>query len=285
VSRLSTDNAQGELYLTDLVALAAQAEGVLDLPRAAEELQGLNDRAELADRERVLRLRRAAELGREGVTVRDPHSAFIDADVVIEPDARIEANVQLRGRCHVGRGAHIDVGCVLQDVTVAAGAQLLPYTVASDSSIGEGARVGPFSHLRPASELGPGVHVGNFVETKKTRLARGAKANHLAYLGDGEIGQDANIGAGTIFCNYDGFLKHRTVIGERAFIGSDSQLVAPVSVGDDAYVGSGSTVTSDVPAGDLAIGRARQVNKPGMGLRMRERLRAQAERVKGRAKG
>jgi bifunctional UDP-N-acetylglucosamine pyrophosphorylase/glucosamine-1-phosphate N-acetyltransferase len=129
------------------------------------------------------------------------------------------------------------------------------------------------------------VHVGNFVETKKTRLARGAKANHLAYLGDGEIGQDANIGAGTIFCNYDGFLKHRTVIGERAFIGSDSQLVAPVSVGDDAYVGSGSTVTSDVPAGDLAIGRARQVNKPGMGLRMRERLRAQAERVKGRAKG
>jgi bifunctional UDP-N-acetylglucosamine pyrophosphorylase/glucosamine-1-phosphate N-acetyltransferase len=150
--------------------------------------------------------------------------------------------------------------------------------------IGERAQVGPFSHLRPESELGSDVHIGNFVETKKTRLGPGSKANHLAYLGDGVIGAKVNVGAGTIFCNYDGFAKHVTVLEDGAFIGSDSQLVAPVTVGKDAYVATGTTVTLDVPSGDLAIGRARQENKKGLGVRLRERLKAKAEAAKAAKK-
>jgi bifunctional UDP-N-acetylglucosamine pyrophosphorylase/glucosamine-1-phosphate N-acetyltransferase len=169
---------------------------------------------------------------------------------------------------------------VLDDVEVAAGARLLPYSVCSQSSIGEAARVGPFSHLRPDSAIGPEAHVGNFVETKKTVLARGAKANHLAYLGDGEIGEHANVGAGTIFCNYDGFQKHKTVIGAGAFIGSDSQLVAPVTVGDGAYVATGTTVTMDVPDDGLAIARVRQSNKEGYASRLKARLKAAADKAK-----
>jgi bifunctional UDP-N-acetylglucosamine pyrophosphorylase/glucosamine-1-phosphate N-acetyltransferase len=280
VARLGTGNAQGELYLTDLVALAADAGGAADVPWDAAELEGVNDRAELAARERALRLRLCHEHALAGVTVRDPESTFIDADVELAPDVTIESHVHLRGRCRIAAGAHIDVGCVLRDVQVSAGARLLPYTVASASAIGEGAQVGPFSHLRPDSQLGPGAHVGNFVETKKTRMGRGAKANHLAYLGDGVIGEEVNVGAGTIFCNYDGYAKHTTVLEDGAFIGSDSQLVAPVTVGKNAYVATGTTVTTDVPPDDLAIGRARQENKTGLGRRMREKLKAQAERAK-----
>lgn len=276
IARLDTKNAQGELYLTDLVALAAEKSVVADLSWPEEELHGVNDRHELAQRERVMRLRRARELARSGVTVRDPESTFIDVDCAIAPDVTIESHVQLRGRCVLEAGAHVDTGCVLKDVTVRAGARLLPYTVATDSVIGERAQVGPFSHLRPSSELGAEAHVGNFVETKKTRLGRGSKANHLAYLGDGVIGEHVNVGAGTIFCNYDGFAKHVTTLEDNAFIGSDSQLVAPVRVGKDGYVATGTTVTMDVPAGALAIGRAKQVNKDGLGIRLREKLRAQA---------
>ena len=165
------------------------------------------------------------------------------------------------------------------------GAKLLPYTVATRSVIGARAQVGPFSHLRPESELGPDAHIGNFVETKKTRIGRGSKANHLAYLGDGVIGEGVNVGAGTIFCNYDGFSKHTTVLEDGAFIGSDSQLVAPVTIGKDAYVATGTTVTLDVPPGALAIGRARQVNKLDLGTRLREKLRAQATASKSKAGG
>lgn len=280
VARLSTDNAQGELYLTDLVAIAAREGVVADVGWDAAELEGINDRAELAARERELRLRLNAEHARRGVTIRDFETAFIDADVEIAQDVTIESQVHLRGRCVIAQGAHVDTGCVLRDVTVHARARLLPYTVATASAIGEAAQVGPFSHLRADSELGPEVHVGNFVETKKTRLGRGSKANHLSYLGDGVIGEDVNVGAGTIFCNYDGYAKHTTVLEDRAFIGSDSQLVAPVTVGEDGYVATGTTVTMNVPAGDLAIGRARQVNKPGLGVRIREKLRAQAAKAK-----
>jgi bifunctional UDP-N-acetylglucosamine pyrophosphorylase/glucosamine-1-phosphate N-acetyltransferase len=280
VAKLSTDNAQGELYLTDLVGMAAERGGVADVTWDAGELQGVNDRNELVARERELWQRVCLEHGRRGVTIRDPASTSIDLDVTIEPDVTIEAGVQLRGRTAIARGARVDVGCVLRDVTVGPDAVLLPYTVATSSAIGARAQVGPFSHLRPASELGEDAHIGNFVETKKTRVGRGSKANHLAYLGDGVIGEGVNVGAGTIFCNYDGFQKHTTVLEDGVFVGSDSQIVAPVTVGKDAYIGTGTTVTSDVPAEALAIGRARQVNKEGLGTRLRQKLKADAERAK-----
>ena len=212
---------------------------------------------------------------RSGVTVRG--TARVDASVVIEPDAVIEHAVVLRGATRVGAGARVDVGSVLTDVQVAAGANLKPYSIATSSTIGEGAQIGPFSHLRPESTIEQDAHVGNFVETKKTILRRGAKANHLAYLGDGDIGEGANVGAGTIFCNYDGFKKHRTEIGAGAFIGSDSQIVAPVRIGVGAYVATGTTVTRDVPDGALAIARTKQENKEGYVERLKSRLRAQGK--------
>jgi bifunctional UDP-N-acetylglucosamine pyrophosphorylase / glucosamine-1-phosphate N-acetyltransferase len=216
------------------------------------------------------RIVRASRLA--GATVRD--GARLDAGVTLEPDAIVEAGATLRGSTRVGRGATVDVGCVLTNVDVGERAVVKPYSVATDSRIGPGAQVGPFSHLRPGSDLGEDVHVGNFVETKKTRMARGAKANHLSYLGDGIIGAGANIGAGTIFCNYDGAGKHTTTIEAGVFIGSDSQIVAPVTIGRDAYVATGTTVTRDVPPEALAIGRAPQQNKEGYAPRLRARFKA-----------
>jgi bifunctional UDP-N-acetylglucosamine pyrophosphorylase/glucosamine-1-phosphate N-acetyltransferase len=175
----------------------------------------------------------------------------------------------------VGRGSQIDVGCVLTDVTIGEDVRIRPYSVLATSMISSRAQIGPFSHVRPDSAIGEEVHIGNFVETKNTRLERGAKANHLAYLGDGIVGAGANIGAGTIFCNYDGFSKHTTVIESGAFIGSDSQIVAPVTVGEGAYVATGTTITRDVPKGALAISRVRQENKEGYADRLRARLRGQ----------
>ena len=273
--QLTSHNAQGELYLTDLVALAAARGGVSGLAWDVSELHGINDRHELALRERDLAQRIAREHMKRGVTIRDPLNTRIQPDVTIEPDAVIEAGVELRGKTQIGAGAHIDVGCVLIDTIVQAEAQVLPYSVSTDSTIGPGARVGPFSHLRPGSVLGRGVHIGNFVETKKTRMGEGSKANHLSYLGDGQIGSHVNVGAGTIFCNYDGVNKHTTVLEDGVFVGSDSQLVAPVTVGKNAYIGTGTTVTMNVPEDALAIGRARQVNKPGLAARLRQRFLAQ----------
>jgi bifunctional UDP-N-acetylglucosamine pyrophosphorylase/glucosamine-1-phosphate N-acetyltransferase len=281
ISRLAPNNAQGELYLTDLIALAADGGGVAGLAWDAAELHGINDREELAESERELALRIAREHMQRGVTIRDPHRVRIEPGVTIEPDAVIGPDVELRGTSKIAAGASIDVGCVLVDTEVQAGAQLLPYCVSTQSVIGPGARVGPFSHLRPGSELDRDVHIGNFVETKQTRVGAGSKANHLAYLGNGVIGKGVNVGAGTIFCNYDGFNKFTTTLEDGAFIGSDSQLVAPVTIGQNAYVGTGTTVTQDVPADALAIGRARQVNKPGLAVRLRAKLKAMKEaRVK-----
>jgi bifunctional UDP-N-acetylglucosamine pyrophosphorylase/glucosamine-1-phosphate N-acetyltransferase len=274
IAKLTTNNAQGELYLTDLVAMAAAQGGAAGLAWDAAELHGVNDRYELVQRERDLALRIAREHMRRGVTIRDPERARIEPGVSIEADAVIESGVELRGQTRIAAGVHIDVGCVLVDTVVHEGALLLPYTVSTSSTIGAAARVGPFSHLRPGSELDRDVHVGNFVETKKTRIGQGSKANHLSYLGDGVIGRGVNVGAGTIFCNYDGVNKHTTVLEDGAFIGSDSQLVAPVTVGKNAYVGTGTTVTLDVPEDALAIGRARQVNKLGFAARLRERFKA-----------
>lgn len=285
VATLTTDNAQGELYITDLIAIAARDGGVAEVVADADLLHGVNDRAQLVQCERLLRLQILSAHARAGVTIRAPESTFVDADVTLAPDVTLEAGVQLRGRCDIASGCHIDVGSVLTDVRLGPGTRVLPYTVATDSRVGGDARLGPFSHLRPGSDVGDEVHLGNFVETKKTRLERGAKANHLAYLGDGDIGEGANVGAGTIFCNYDGFNKHRTVLEAGVFIGSDSQLVAPVRVGKNAYVASGTTVTMDVPEDALAIGRARQANKPDLGARLRARLQAQKAAAQAAKKG
>ena len=278
IAGLRADNAQGELYLTDIVAAAAG--DVAALEADAGELVGVNDRAQLAAVEDALHARIARGWANAGATIRT--GARIDANVVLGADCTIEPGVVLRGRTRVASGARIDVGCVLEDTDVGERAWLKPYSVATGARIGADARIGPFAHLRPKTDVGDEAHVGNFVETKATRLARGAKANHLAYLGDGDIGEGANIGAGTIFCNYDGFAKNPTVIGARAFVGSDSQLVAPVTVGEGAYVATGTTVTKDVPPDALAIGRLPQENKLGYASRLRSRL---ASRAKSAAAG
>jgi bifunctional UDP-N-acetylglucosamine pyrophosphorylase/glucosamine-1-phosphate N-acetyltransferase len=276
LDELKPNNAQGELYLTDIVSNARRAgEPVAAVKSRAEVLGGVNDRQQLAEADAAMVERIARKWRVSGVTVR--HGARIESTVTIEPDATIETGAVLRGNTKIGRGVLVDVGCVLTDVDVAAGAVLKPYTVGTDSKIGVGAQLGPFSHLRPESDIGEEAHIGNFVETKKTRLGKGAKANHLAYLGDGIIGPGANVGAGTIFCNYDGFQKHTTTIEANAFIGSDSQLVAPVTVGEGAYVATGTTVTKDVPANALAISRVRQENKEGYALRLRARMKSAKE--------
>jgi bifunctional UDP-N-acetylglucosamine pyrophosphorylase / glucosamine-1-phosphate N-acetyltransferase len=272
---LTPNNAQGELYLTDLIARGAANGGVADRNVDPASCEGINDRAQLSELEARIRLDIARRHQVNGVTIRDPRNVEIHDGVEIGGETVIERGVVLRGKTRIGRGCVIDVGCVLTDVIVEDGVTLKPYSVASESKIGPRAQIGPFTHLRPASDIGEEAHVGNFVELKKTRLGRKSKANHLAYLGDGQVGDDVNIGAGTIFCNYDGFKKHVTTLEDGAFIGSDSQLVAPVTVGKGAYVGTGTTVTKDVPAGALAIGRAKQENKEGYADRLRARLKGQ----------
>ena len=276
LASLEPNNAQGEYYLTDIVSFAAKrGDRIASVPSNPEVMDGVNDRAQLAlaDRamsERILKKHRLA-----GITIRD--GARIEDGVEIGSDAVIESFAVLRGKTRVGSGAVIDVGCVLTNADIGEGVVLKPYSVVTDSIVRARAQIGPFSHLRPDSDVGEEAHIGNFVETKKTKLERGAKANHLAYLGDGFVGEHANVGAGPIFCNYDGFQKHVTRIGKGAFIGSDSQLVAPVTIGDGAYVGTGTTVTKDVPADALAIGRAKQENKEGYASRLRSRLKAAKE--------
>jgi len=276
LASLEPNNAQGEFYLTDIVAFAAKkGKRVVGVASDPAVMDGVNDRAQLATMdtamsERILKKHRVA-----GVTVRE--GARIEDGVEIGNDAVVESYAVLRGRTKVGSGATVDVGCVLTNADIGEGVALKPYSVVTDSIVRARAQIGPFSHLRPESDVGEDAHIGNFVETKKTKLEKGAKANHLAYLGDGLVGEAANIGAGTIFCNYDGFQKHVTKIGKGAFIGSDSQLVAPVTIGDGAYVGTGTTVTKDVPADALAIGRAKQENKEGYAARLKARLKAAKE--------
>ena len=276
LAALTPNNAQGEYYLTDIVKHAAErGMRVAVVAARADVMDGVNDRHQLADVEERMQARIVKKWRVSGVTVRA--GARIEDGVTIGNDAVIESGAVLRGATVIGKGAVVDVGCVLTDVTVEDGANLKPYTVAQRSSIGKNAQIGPFSHLRPESAIGEDAHVGNFVETKKTVLKKGAKANHLAYLGDGIVGEAANVGAGTIFCNYDGFQKHTTTIEDGAFIGSDSQLVAPVRIGKGAYVATGTTVTRDVPDDALAIGRTKQENKEGYAARLKARLKAQKE--------
>ncbi|MGB5547598.1 MAG: bifunctional UDP-N-acetylglucosamine diphosphorylase/glucosamine-1-phosphate N-acetyltransferase GlmU [Polyangiales bacterium] len=274
IAQLTPDNAQAQLYVTDVVELAAKQGEVVDLEGDMTELTGVNDQRDLALAAATRRRLMAENLARSGVVIADLDALYVDAECEIEPGAQLGANVHLRGRCVVRAGARIDVGCVLTNVLVDRDANVLPYTVAADSTIGEGAQVGPFSHMRPDTRLGPRSKVGNFSETKKTTLGAGSKVNHLSYVGNGEIGEGVNIGAGTIFCNYDGEMKHTTVLEDGVFIGSDTQIIAPVTIAKGAYVASGTTVTRDVPADALAMSRTKQENKEGYAARLRARLRA-----------
>lgn len=258
LGRLRPDNAQDELYLTDIVQLAAEAgERIASVEvRDPDEVRGINTRAELARLETRVRRDIVERLMAAGVTFEDPATAYVDDTVEIGRDAVIGPNVTLRGRTRIGVGTRIDGTAHLQDTILGERVHLLFSCVCDGAEVGDDAVVGPFARLRPGTRLADRVHIGNFVETKQAVLGEGTKANHLTYLGDCEIGTETNVGAGTITCNYDGFDKHRTTIGDRVQIGSDTQLVAPVSVGDDAYVGAGTTVTKNVPAGSLAITRA-----------------------------
>ena len=278
---LRADNAQGEYYLTDIVELAATRglEVVTVETDRPEELAGINDRRELARMEVQLRAERVERLMLAGVTFIDPATAYIGPDVQIGPDTVVGPNVTMRGRTRVGAGCRIDGTAWLDAAVLHDGVHLRFGCVVEEAEVGRDAVIGPFARLRPGTELAERVHIGNFVETKKARVGAGTKANHLTYLGDCEIGPDTNVGAGTITCNYDGFAKYRTTIGARVQIGSDTQLVAPVSVGDDAYVGAGTTVTRDVPAGALAVSRAELRFLEGWVAR--RRARAAAEKAGG----
>jgi len=227
------------------------------------ELLGINTRVELAEADRILRTRKAHELMLSGVTIERPETVAIDAQVRVGSDTIIEPFVRLLGHTAIGEECHIGQGSIIQSSALAHQVTVAPYTMIADSRIDPGAHVGPFARIRMETQIGPEASVGNFVELKKTRLGAGAKSQHLAYLGDAEIGERVNIGAGTITCNYDGARKHPTKIGAGAFIGSNSTLVAPLEIGEDSYVGAGSVITEAVPSDALALGRARQVNKPG----------------------
>jgi bifunctional UDP-N-acetylglucosamine pyrophosphorylase/glucosamine-1-phosphate N-acetyltransferase len=257
---LSTDNSQGEYYLTDLLAVLrndGKRIGAVVAPNPIEAL-GVNSRAELATVEGEIQRRVIAKLMKEGVTFRNPATVVIDSTVSIGNDSVIYPFVTIEGATKIGSRCVVDPGVHLVNVTVGDDVHLKTGTVAEDAVIEDEASVGPYAHLRPGSKLGRHVKIGNFVETKKAIFGEGAKASHLSYIGDAEIGADVNIGAGTITCNYDGVNKHKTVLEDGVFIGSDTQLVAPVRVGRGAYVGAGSTITKDVPAGALALSRTPQ---------------------------
>jgi bifunctional UDP-N-acetylglucosamine pyrophosphorylase/glucosamine-1-phosphate N-acetyltransferase len=264
LSRVGRTNAQREFYLTDLVELAARAGWPAATVEAPfEEVAGVNDRSELARAAEQVRRGINEALMRQGVSFDDPRTTFVDESVRIGRDARIGPFCTLSGASRIGRAVTVGAGCIIHDSTVLDGAQLRPYCILEEAQVGPGALVGPFARLRPGTELGPQVHVGNFVETKKARIGKGSKANHLTYLGDCSIGSGVNVGAGTITCNYDGVHKHPTVLGDGVFVGSDSQFVAPIVVGKGAYIGAGSTIVEDVPPYSLAIARSRQVTKKG----------------------
>jgi bifunctional UDP-N-acetylglucosamine pyrophosphorylase/glucosamine-1-phosphate N-acetyltransferase len=265
LSRLSNNNAQGEYYLTDVVALAV-ADGVpvvTENPQDELEVLGANDRIQLSQLECHYQQRMARQLMAQGVTLLDPHRFDVRGDVSVGRDVTIDINVILEGKVVIEDDVQIGPNCVIKDSILRRGAIVKANSHLEGAEVGEGADCGPFARLRPGAKLGAKAHVGNFVELKNAVMGEGAKAGHLAYLGDAEIGARSNIGAGTITCNYDGANKHRTVMGEDVFIGSNSSIVAPVTLGNGATTGAGSTVTQDVPAAALAVGRAKQRNIEG----------------------
>lgn len=261
---LRPTNAQGELYLTDIIGRAhAEGLGIADAPAAAGEGAQVSSRVDLAAREKDLKEHINAKWMAAGVTLEDPATAYIGPDVVIGRDTIIGPNVILRGATRIGELCRLDGSACIADCTVADRVHIKFGVVMTQAVLEDDVEVGPFAHLRPHTHLGKRVHVGDFVETKNAVIGAGTKANHLAYLGDAEIGAESNIGAGTITCNYDGFRKYRTVIGSRVQVGSDTQLVAPVHVADDAYIASGTTVMRDVPPGALVLNPKKQVHREG----------------------
>ncbi len=260
LARLEENNVQGERYLTDVVAMAV-GDGVpvsSVSPLAAEEVLGVNDRAQLAMLERRYQRRQAQRLMRAGVTVMDPARLDIRGEVEVGPDVVLDVNVILEGRVVIGEGASIGPNCVIRDTEIGPHTRIFANTVIEQAHIGSDCNIGPFARFRPGTSLADEVHIGNFVEVKNSRVGHGSKANHLTYLGDTEVGKHVNVGAGTITCNYDGAEKHRTVIEDDVFVGSGVELVAPITVHAGATIGAGATVTKDVPAGVLTVSRGRQ---------------------------
>ena len=272
IDRLTTANAHGEFYLTDMAALLMKNKATVVALKSddAAEILGANTLAELAALDATMRARKCNELMAAGVSIYRPETCTIDPEVEVGADTILEPFTQLLGRTRVGSDCRIRSYSVISDSLIADNVFIRPGCVIDQSSIASGAQLGPYSHIRPGSEIGESAHVGNFVETKKTRLGRGSKANHLTYLGDSEIGSGVNVGAGTITCNYDGVHKHVTTIEDGAFIGSDSTLVAPVRIGKGAYIAAGSAITEAVPADALALGRSRQITKEGWARQRRE---------------
>jgi bifunctional UDP-N-acetylglucosamine pyrophosphorylase/glucosamine-1-phosphate N-acetyltransferase len=265
IEKLSTANPHAEYYLTDMAAVLGKARQrvVAWKTEDSSEVLGANTRAELSVIDYQMRMRKCYQLMAEGITIFYPATCVIDEDAEIASDTVIEPFVQILGKSRIGAGCRIRSYSVIRDSEIGDGVLVRNGCILDGARVGPGAVLGPYSHLRPGSDIGEGAHVGNFVETKKIKLGKGSKANHLTYLGDAEIGAGVNIGAGTITCNYDGVAKHQTVIEDGAFIGSDSTLVAPVRVGKGAYVGAASCITEDVPAEALAVGRGRQIVKEG----------------------
>jgi bifunctional UDP-N-acetylglucosamine pyrophosphorylase / glucosamine-1-phosphate N-acetyltransferase len=262
---IGTANKQNEYYLPDLVAIYRKQKRAVATwtVQRGDEIRGINSRTELAEVSSMVRQQKNEELMAAGVTLIDPATTYIDADVVVGADTVIYPCVFLEGSTRIGSACEIHSGSRIVNSTVGDRVCVKNHTVVTDSTVETGATLGPFAHIRPGSAVGEDAHVGNFVELKKTAMGKGAKANHLAYLGDATIGAKTNVGAGTITCNYDGEKKHRTVIGSGVFVGSNSTLVAPVTLADGSYIAAGSAITMDVPEGALAIGRARQENKDG----------------------
>ena len=263
VREIPPAGASNEICLPDLVRIYRQRGRPVETVEVADpdEVRGINSQTELAEVKRIVRQTRNEELMAAGVTIEDPATTWIDMDVTVGPDTVIHPGVFLQGRTRVGARCELHAGVRIVDSTIGDDATVRNHCVIEGTTLADGAQVGPFAHLRPGAVIGEAAKVGNFVEIKKSSLGRGSKANHLSYLGDAAIGEGVNVGAGTITCNYDGKRKHPTTVGDRVFIGSGAQLVAPVTLGDDAYVGAGSCVTDDVPAGALAVARGRQVVK------------------------
>src|SRR5947209_2285037 len=253
------------------ILVAAKAKVVALKAEDPAEVLGANTLAELAELDSTMRLRKCRELMANGVSIYKPETCVIDPQVEVGADTIIEPFVQLRGKTHIGSDCRIRSYSVISDSQIQDGVHIRPGCIIDHARVSSQAILGPYSHLRPGSDIGEGAHVGNFVETKKARMGKGSKANHLTYLGDAEIGAGVNVGAGTITCNYDGVNKHVTVMEDGAFIGSDSTLVAPVRIGKGAYIAAGSTITDDVPADSLALGRSRQAVKEGWAKERREK--------------
>jgi bifunctional UDP-N-acetylglucosamine pyrophosphorylase / glucosamine-1-phosphate N-acetyltransferase len=260
VEKLEDNNAQSEFYLTDVIEMAVN-DGIkvnAVQPYSEVEIRGVNDRAQLAELERYYQLIQAHQLMRRGITIMDPGRFDLRGDLEIDSDCYIDINVILEGRLKIGSGVRIGANCIIKDTVIDDGVEILPNSVIENAVIGKACRIGPFARIRPETVLNENVHIGNFVEIKKSVVGSGSKVNHLSYIGDSEVGTDTNIGAGVITCNYDGANKHKTIIGDNVFIGSDVQLVAPVSVSSGATIAAGTTITKDVAENELALSRTPQ---------------------------